>query len=201
MNLLRLDNPAAKKLAALRADIAATAKQIEAAANALYSVGETGERLRDALRAAVGRNNSTAYDVDMVRSRRAERASGRPRLRAPDWGTLVLLLGEDEIVKRLTAGLNGDDALSTPDREKRLIDLRAKLHDLEMKEECECLRLEEAEARWTIVRRADADPKLVLQVWAEHKPEHVDSTPAEPIGLDAPREPTEIFRGNPVNLR
>jgi hypothetical protein len=193
MNILRLDNPAAKKLAALRADIAATAKQVEAADNALYSVDETRERLREALRDAVGRN-STAFDVEMVRSRR-----GRPKLREPSWGALLLLLGEDEIVARLTAGLNGDGALSTPDRAKRLAELRAKLRDIEQREEVETLRLEGQ--GWTVVRRADASPQTCLGVWREHRPEHVDSTPAAPIGLDQPRPEVEVFRsGPPINL-
>lgn len=78
------------------------------------------------------------------------------------------LLGEDEVVDRYIARLKSAGKLgkvSAAERVARLGKLRTRLRELEIAEERAVLELERL--GHVILRRADADPDVLLEVWGD----------------------------------
>ncbi len=80
---------------------------------------------------------------------------------------LFLLLGRDHVEKQaralLTARMGSHTPLSAGERSAQLAKLRRELRELEVREEREILK---AEGNGFIPRRAEADAKVILGVWA-----------------------------------
>lgn len=115
-------------------------------------------------------------------------AAGDPGATPHDiWGVLRVILGDEVILKgieRYVAGREGK-RLSIEKRNAMLAHIDKEIRHLEVREEKAILELEDM--GFTVLRRADVNGKVLLEVWAAHKPEKRLKPPAKPLGLPKPK--------------
>lgn len=191
MNILSAGNPARKKLDALQSQITALQSQITAAEKSPASLSEAREAMRAALKREIEKDNPE-FRLRQFRVRRS-RSNARPDLPLMSYGLLAMTLGEEKLLGALMKPLVALDAtqpgVDAAAHAKQLVEARSKLRDLEEQEERACIQLESD--RWTVVRRGNCDPRLLLEIWFAHKPETVSSVPAEAFGFAKPRHVNE----------
>jgi hypothetical protein len=100
-----------------------------------------------------------------------------------DWPLLAMLLGRETVEEKLLGIIQGSQkapGLTHQEREARLDELRGELRRLEVDEERAILALETS--GFVVLRRSDADPALVLQVWQDEpqREQHQAATRAAP---------------------
>jgi hypothetical protein len=180
MNILPAGHPGREKLDSIRGEIVKVGKEIIALDRAPCALEEARARLRAALQREI---DAERLNLERFRSRTANPslptllATGGTVVRGALRSELVAIFGFEKYFEALAAPLAELDAarpgISEADRKTRHAELTARLVDLGRREELETLALEEE--RWVIVRRGDADPRLVLAIWREHRPETVDA--------------------------
>jgi hypothetical protein len=191
VNVLLPGHPARKKLDAIQADIAGARAEIVAIEKAPLAL----EDQRELLRADIAGKFQKADPESEIRRFHKLRADGtRPSLTprsergrmAGTWDIVALIFDREEIearlLKRLEQSNEGKElGLPLAKRSAKIADLQQKISLLENREELEILKLEEE--RYTVVRRGDADPKLLLEIWRAHRPEATPKVPAGPVGV------------------
>lgn len=162
MNILLASHPDRRVLDKIRSEIAGLQAEIVAVADARLPFEEVRQSLRDQLEANWA-NKPAAYFHGYT-------YPGGDR-RIPDainFGFFVFLFGVDTLVDMIMRRLEsagGPFGLPAADRAAKLAGLKDKLEALECDEEREVLRLEAV--GHTVLRRADARPDLVFDIWAE----------------------------------
>lgn len=185
MNILAPGHPARKKLDAIQSDIARLRGEVETIKKQPLSLDDQ----KALLLAAVDRKRSQSNPDAQLRRFHNLRADGSmPQLHADidAWDIAFLFFDREEIAARLTKRLeqtNEGKTLGLPraEREAKLAELQKEISLLENREELEILRLEED--RWTVIRRGDADARLLLEIWLAHRPEAVPTVAAGPVGI------------------
>jgi len=165
VEILREGSAARKVLDGLQGQILKTHQAIRATELVLLSADETRARLRSALQSEVYMRTPENYFAGF------QQPDGRAVLPTQtDFAMLLHVFGVDPVLdllmKRLTDASKGKpDGLPAVERAEKLRELRAQLDRLEISEELETLHLEEAGN--VILRRREARPEILFQVWAE----------------------------------
>ena len=164
MEILFPGNPRRAALDELQAAIGALREQMRTIERAPYAQ----EDVRADIRKALERAQKTGYARRALSSFGRFRVGGSADLPDLTWEGVILLLGVEEVEKRLLK-LNmaepGERGLPLAQREKRLAELQAKLEQLEIDEEREVLRLKAEGHR--VPRRADVRADLLLGLWQQ----------------------------------
>lgn len=159
----------------------ASIEKIRAAIAAkLLEIDDVGEAMRspaEGVQAIVGlfdSPNGLAAGRALLEGTLAADGGERPFSIGPNWPdplavsqALFLLLGRDHVEKQaralLTARMGSHTPLNAGERAERLAKLRRELREMELAEERLLLKAEASGG--FIPRRAEADPKIILEVW------------------------------------
>jgi hypothetical protein len=180
-NIIRPGHQAMKKLDGIRAKIAETRKAIEA--DEKLPLPDSEARLN--VRAAIVREQAKVGPKATAFGRFSYPRSGYVHHQLPelDWHMLIALLGAQDIEDRIMASIAarpGERALPADKRAAKVAELQAEVESLERAEEQEVLTLEAK--GFAVLRRADVDARLVLEVWQAKSP------PPPPVAPLAPRD-------------
>ncbi len=199
MDLLRAGEPARKKLDAIQAQITETKRAARDVERAPLATEDARVKVRAALERAQ-RSGEWATNALLRFGRVADRYELPDATGGVPWAVLIALLGPKEAEDRLVAlctAAPGARGLPAGKRAAKLDELRAKLDDLERREEQEVLALEAA--GHVVLRRADVRPELLLELWQAMSPPTAAPTPRDPA--DAPVDLGAINQGRHLNRK
>lgn len=165
--LTRDGAPARKALDKIRCEITKTHKLIRDTTSAEIPLDEVKIRLRAAIDAAM---YNLTPELPFEEFAQDGAIAGRPAMLPVDLrlSDLAYLLGPEKIVDLIAdrlAARGSEAGLPAVQRADRLTELRKELDKLERAEEVEILQLEAA--GHTILRREDARPDLLFDIWGK----------------------------------
>lgn len=169
MNILRENNPAAKKLNALRADITALRKDIKAVQYAPHAAEDIRKNVRTNLQS---RLQTDMPEIDIGRLAYSQ-ADGRfIPFDDLSFGMLIEILGFDVVESRLcdlalkrVAEQGREPGLPAAARAARIEEIKRDIRAKEIAEIREMLRLEDL--GFDVLPRSDADVDLMMATWGE----------------------------------